>query len=98
MRRLCRVRAVGMNTPVDLHELYAGTASAEWQAQRDAYETALALFEAGQWPACCRAIYPLLSMQEGHYDISCLNLLTRSIECLRIPPKSFDPVIEFTAK
>lgn len=98
MRRLCRVRVVGMSTPVDLHELYTQASSPEWQAQRDAYETALALFEAGQWPACCRAMYPLLSMQEGKYDISCLNLLTRSIECLKMPPKAFDPVIDLTAK
>ncbi len=98
MRRLCRVRVVGMNTPVDLHELCTQATTADWQVQRDAYETALALFEAGQWPACCRAIYPLLSMQEGNYDISCLNLLTRAIECLKLPPKAFDPVIDFTSK
>jgi adenylate cyclase len=98
MRRLCRVRAVGMSTPVDLHELFTHTGTPEWVVQRDAYETALALYEAGQWSACCRAIYPLLSMREGHYDISSLNLLTRAIDCLKAPPKSFDPVIDFTAK
>ncbi|CAN5426712.1 hypothetical protein BH10PLA2_BH10PLA2_27510 [soil metagenome] len=98
MRRLCRVRAVGMTTPVDLHELFTQPTSAEWQVERDAYETALALYEAGQWPACCRAIYPLLSMREGNHDISSLNLLTRAIDCLKSPPKSFDPVIDFTAK
>jgi adenylate cyclase len=98
MRRLCRVRAVGMTTPVDLHELYTQPSTPEWVLQRDAYEKALALYEAGQWPACCRAIYPLLEMREGNHDISSLNLLTRAIECLKAPPRSFDPVIDFTAK
>ena len=98
MRRLCRVRAVGMDTPVDLHELYTQPTSGEWHANRDAYESALALFEAGKWPACCRTIYPLLSMREGNYDFSCLNLLTRAIECLKTPPKSFDPVLDLPGK
>ena len=98
MRRLCRVRVVGMNTPVDLHELHASATTPEWCAQRDAYQTALALFEAGQFRACCKAIHPLLSPSEGSYDFPSLTLFMRAAEFDRTPPKLFDPVLDFTMK
>lgn len=97
MRRICKARVVGINTPVDLYELCGEQASPEWTGQRDAYEGALGLFEAGQWSQCCRAIYPLVAGKET-YDIPTLNLLTRAIECLKSPSKSFDPVWDFTSK
>ena len=37
-------------------------------------------------------------MHEGNYDFPCLSLLTRAIECLKTPPKLFDPVIELLGK
>jgi adenylate cyclase len=97
-RRLCRVRISGLQSPVDLYELHAEAAPPEWLPWRDAYETGLALFEAGQWGAACRAIYPLLAGQEGHYDLACLHLVGRAVECLKAPPGSFDAVLELKGK
>jgi len=97
-RRLCRVRVVGVSGAVDLYELHAESATPEWLAHRDTYENALALFEAGEWAAACRAIYPLLAGQEGRYDFPSLDLVVRSIECLKNPPKDFDGVVELSSK
>ena len=83
---------------MDLFELHAEQADPEWLAQRDAYEKGLALYEAGQWGACCRSIYPVLSGREGNYDIPSLNLIIRASECLKLPPKTFDPIIELSSK
>jgi len=96
VRRLCKGRLVGITDAVDLYELHAEQATPEWLARRDAYEQALSLYEAGEWGASCRAIYPVLSGQEGRYDIPSLNLVIRASECLKLPPKMFDPIIELT--
>ena len=39
-RRLCRARVVGIGCDVELHELHAETASADWQERRESYERA----------------------------------------------------------
>ncbi|MCI0464380.1 MAG: adenylate/guanylate cyclase domain-containing protein, partial [Gemmataceae bacterium] len=96
-RRLCRVRVVGVSEAVDLYELHAETATPEWLARRDLYENALGLFETGQWPAACRAIYTLQLGQEGH-DVPSLDLATRSIECLKNQPTEFDGIVELSSK
>ena len=98
IRRLCKVRVVGMTQPVELYELHHDSASAEWIQRRDTYEKALALFETGQWSACCREVYPLLSGHEGKYDVPSLNLVSRSVDCLRAPPSEFSPIIELSSK
>src|SRR5262249_5425781 len=97
-RRLCRVRVVGVSGTIDLYELQGEAPSPEWLARRDAYESALTLFETGEWAAACRTIYPLLLGQEGNYDVPSLDLVTRSIECLKNPPKGFDAVVELSSK
>jgi adenylate cyclase len=97
-RRLCRVRVPGIHSPVDLYELHAESAAPDWFERRDAYEAALAFFEAGQWGATCRTVYPLLAGQEGRYDLACLHLVARAVECLKAPPASFDPVQELGGK
>lgn len=96
-RRLCRGRLLGTTEPVDLIELSA-RASAEWNARRDMFETALDQYESGRWSESCRTIYPLLADDAGQYDVPSLSLLSRAVECLKIAPKSFDPVVEFTRK
>jgi adenylate cyclase len=97
-RRLCRVRVVGINEPVDLYELHAEHASSDWLARRESYEAALSQFEAGDWRACCQTAYPLLGNPDGGYDVPTLNLMTRADSCLRFPPKSFDPAVELPSK
>lgn len=97
-RRLCKVRVVGIQAPVDFHELYAEAAPAEWLARRDAFEKALEMYETGQFGVACRSVYPLLANQEGHYDIPCLNLASRAVEAIRNPPEKHDGVWELTNK
>jgi adenylate cyclase len=98
-RRLCKVRVAGIGGAVDLYELHAEQASPEWLGRRDSYEAALAQFEAGQWAACWQMLSPPLSAVEGNrYDVPSLNLAARALECLKSPPKGFDPVFEFSTK
>jgi adenylate cyclase len=97
-RRLGRVRFAGVNGAVDLYELHAEGAAPEWLARRDTYEAALSLFEAGQWNASCRAVYPLLTDPGGQDDLPCITLAARALECLKAPPKTFDPVVEVNGK
>jgi adenylate cyclase len=97
-RRICKVRVVGISGAVDLYELHAEHATPDWQKKRDAYEQALALYEAGQWSACCRATYGILAGQENNYDIPSLNLVMKAVECIKSPPKQFDPIVDLTSK
>jgi adenylate cyclase len=97
-RRLSRARVVGIAGAVDLYELHAESASPTWQARRDVYEQALALYEAANWPAACQALYPLLTDPEGQYDVPSLNLLTRAVEAIKSPPEHFDGVVELSSK
>ena len=97
-RRLCRARVVGIAGDVDLHELHAESASADWRSRRESYERALALYESGKWSEACQALFPLLNGGEGTYDLPSLTLLGRAIECLKAPPSSFDPILELRSK
>lgn len=97
-RRLCKVRVVGILGAVDFYELFAEAASPEWTQRRNTYEEALTKFEAGDFGAACRCVYPLLATQEGNYDMPCLTLVTRSVEAIKYPPEKFDGVLELTSK
>jgi adenylate cyclase len=98
-RRLCKVRVVGINEPVDLYELYAEAAAPEWIARRDMYEGALAEYEAGHWVNTCRGLYPLMAdSQEGGVDVPSLTIVARAVEALKSPPDHFDGVIDLTSK
>jgi adenylate cyclase len=101
-RRLCRARLFGIETAVELYELYSEAADEEWLARRNAYEAGLALFEAGQWSQAYRAIAPLLSQHcdSEPYDVPSLALMGRTITCMqnRTSSQAFDPVIDFGQK
>jgi adenylate cyclase len=97
-RRLCRVRAVGIAEPIALYELYAESASLEWQAHRNTYETGLEHFEANRLAQACQTLHSLLEGQDGKYDPPTLTLVGRAIEHLRDPLRPFDPVFELTLK
>lgn len=92
-RRLCRVRVVGIDGPVDFHELHAAEIEPAWASRRESYEAALTLFESGKWSEACKALYPLLAGQEKCYDLPSLTLIGRAIECLKTNPSVFDPVV-----
>ncbi len=97
-RRLCQVRVVGIETPVDLHELYAETAAPDWFAARDAYQTALSLFEAHRLSEACTALFPLLEDAERRHDTPALTLAARAVEARRSPLSRFDPVVTLESK
>lgn len=97
-RRLCKGRVVGIEGAVEFYELYSDNAPPEWIARRNTYEEALRLFEAGQFGSACRTVYPLLTNQDGNFDMPCLNIVTRSVEAIKYPPEKFDGVIELTSK
>lgn len=98
VRRVCRVRLAGMCEPVELYELHGEQSTPEWARERDAYEEALRLYEAGECAAVCKAVYPLLAGRGGRYDVPTLNLASRALECLKPAPPKFDPVWELAAK
>ncbi|HEV3022466.1 MAG TPA: adenylate/guanylate cyclase domain-containing protein, partial [Pirellulales bacterium] len=101
-RRLCRARLMGIESVVDLYELHAEGADAEWLQRRDDYERGLALFEAGEWSRAYRVVSPLLSQPSDAApdDVPSLALMGRTIHCMqnKVSPQDFDPVVEFGRK
>src|SRR5262249_6760928 len=97
-RRLCRARVVGIAGEVELHELHAESASPDWRWRCDAYEQALALYEAGKGSDASAAVFPILGGAGGAYDLPSLTLLGRAVECLKSPPLHFDPILELKSK
>jgi len=91
-RRLGGLRVQGFADPIDVFELYPGEPDAPWRARRDEFERALQWFEARQWADACQSLATLLS-HGGEYDVPSLQLLARSVECLRSQPDSFDPAL-----
>lgn len=91
-RRLGGLRVQGFAEPVDVFELYSGEATPEWRTRRDTFEQALAHFESGQWSEACQLLAGLLSARQD-YDLPALQLLSRSVECLRSRPDPFDPAM-----
>ncbi|HEY4308044.1 MAG TPA: adenylate/guanylate cyclase domain-containing protein [Pirellulales bacterium] len=98
-RRLCRVRVVGIASPLDVFELHSAAAEdPTWLAQRDAYESALQQFETGHWAEACRMLYPLVADQPNRFDVPSLTLIGRAVECLKSRPAKFEPVLDFVHK
>jgi adenylate cyclase len=97
-RRLGRFHVVGIGGEVALHELVSDVVTPDWQAKRQAYESALGLFEAGLFQEVPAALYPVLAGQAGRYDVPSLALLGRAIDCIKSPPGEFDPVLELDRK
>jgi adenylate cyclase len=97
-RRLCRARVSGIEGAVDLYELSPNPLDDQWTSFRKTYEAGLDLFEAGNWAESCRALYPLIAGHDGHYDPPTLTLIGRSLECLKSPPATFDPVMSLGTK
>jgi adenylate cyclase len=98
-RRLCKVRVVGIHGAVDMYELRApDTLPPEWPGLKEGYENALALFEGGNFSGCLRALYTLLAKVEESHDVPSLNLVSRAVECLKLPPEKFDGIVELSTK
>jgi adenylate cyclase len=91
-RRLGGMRVQGIGQPVDVYELFPGEPAEGWRQRRDTFEAALHHFEQQQWAEACRLLVGLLA-EGGEYDIPGLQLLERSVECLRSRPEPFDPAL-----
>jgi adenylate cyclase len=96
-RRLCRVRVVGIDCPVDLYELHSEAAPAEWTARRDAYEQALTQFEGSHFRNACRGLWALGAHDESP-DLPSLILVGRAVQEMKAPSDKFDGVIDLTSK
>jgi adenylate cyclase len=91
-RRIGGLRVQGLSQPVDVFELGPEYPSPEWTERRDRFERALMQFEQRQWPDACREFAALVA-GGLEYDIPTLQLLSRSVECMRSNPAEFDPAL-----
>lgn len=96
LRRVGSARLPSMALATELFELHAPEPG--WSAGRDAFESALALFEAGNWHAACRAIRSLLDVPQQQLDLATLRLLARAVEYLTTPPADFTGVWELAGR
>jgi adenylate cyclase len=90
-RRLGHLRVQGFTDPIEVFELCPDP-TPEWRAGRDAFERALAHFERREWSEACQLLAGLLAGGQN-YDLPSLQLLSRSVECLRSAPEPFDPAL-----
>lgn len=96
VRRLCKVRAAGLEAAVDLFELASSPPGDAWTSLKEAYEQALLAFEAGSWNDVLAILLPVIDSPVGKGDVPTLSLLGRAIDCLLHPPTRFDPVMELS--
>ncbi len=97
-RRLCQIKVVGIAGAVDIFELLAPTAAAQWAETCAAYERALTLYEAGQWTEARGVLDALKDDPQSSDDCPCRLLADRVTNLLQQPPEQFDPVFELDSK
>jgi adenylate cyclase len=95
MRRLCTVRVVNIQEPVDLYELRVSD-EPTWQRLQQQYETALGQFEQQSFLLCIQSLGNILAEHSG--DGPSLVLLSRAVDQLINPQSPFDPVWELATK
>jgi adenylate cyclase len=95
VRRLCRVRVVNIEEPVELYEL-AAPDRAGWEDLRQGYETALESFERKDFRRAAKVASALLENWQD--DGPCQLLLSRAAEHLLNPEKEFDSVVKLPGK
>ena len=94
-RRLCSVRVVNIDQPIDLFEL-AVNADEMWCQLKSQYESALKAFENGEFLSATRTLGNLV--EQHPHDGPTLTLLSRTVRMLANPPEHFDPVWELGSK
>ncbi len=94
-RRLCKARVEGIQGPVVLHELHGPDAHPEWLRRRDAYESALADYESGNWGLACQKLVGLVELGEADdgIDLPTIKLIRNAWDCLE-SREPLDPVID----
>ena len=98
-RSLGRVRVVGRNEPVELHELIAtkndpGRADAAWLA---AFAAAREAFSAGRFPEAAAGFRASLAAAKGH-DGASTFFVEASQRLAATPPTAWDGVVVFDSK
>jgi adenylate cyclase len=88
-RRLCRVRVINIQEPVELFEL-APADRPGWVRACAEYEQALAEFEERRFQESARRLAELRTRQTD--DGPALVLLSRAVNCMVEDPDPFDPV------
>lgn len=89
-RRLCQAQLSGVPDPVDLYELRSTEPDPGWLRIKEVYEQALAFYEGEAWGDAWRTLSPLFAGHEHDFDVPSLNLMSRTLDCLRTPPSPFD--------
>ncbi len=89
-RRLCQVRVRNILAPVQLHELRIPGISEEWERLSTRYESALTLFENGDFDEARRTLSSFL--QEVPDDGPGKRLLDRIHEALLSDSSAFEPI------
>jgi adenylate cyclase len=99
-RRVGKVRLAGIAEPEVLYELHPEQAAPEWLARRDAYEAALAHFEAQQWLQAFHQLLPIVDASDdpSRCDGPTAALMRRTWECLEARPQPFDAIVEVVGK
>ena len=96
LRRLCKVKVVNIQKPVDIYEVLDNPAP-EWQKLREQYELALSKFEQADFTAAAQALGGLAL--EFPDDGPSVLLLSRVVNCLLAgETDDFSPVWELAAK
>jgi adenylate cyclase len=94
-RRLCKVRVVNIEQPVNLYEL-AASGAAGWLELKTIYEEALLHFEQREFRDAAQRLGGLMSSHP--HDGPALILMARAVNLLVEQPVDFDPVWELPGK
>jgi adenylate cyclase len=97
-RRVCQVRAVGLDGTVELFELRPSPPDASWLQVRSAYEPALALYETGKWQAAIELLDRLAAESPNHDDGPTRILMRLAREAALHPPEVIDPAFKLDGK
>lgn len=94
-RRVCRVKVINIERPVDLFEIFV-EAPYNWDELKTRYEHALELFESQEFLRASRELG--LLMTQFAEDGPSLQLLSRSVPCLVDPEADRNPVWRLPGK
>ncbi|MCA9211626.1 MAG: adenylate/guanylate cyclase domain-containing protein, partial [Planctomycetales bacterium] len=97
-RRLCRVLAFGMESPVPIYEYRVrdGNADSKWEQLRIEYERAFARYEQMEFAAAKEIAETLLTVDAS--DEPTKFLIERIEKAESATPESFDPILHMTSK
>lgn len=95
VRRLCQVRTINIDEPVELFELASG-GEARWDELKRRYEESLTLFEQAKFFDAMAQLGGLVA--EFPQDEPVRKLLQRNVQCLSQPPEKFERIWTLDSK